>query len=367
MVRATLPMEVGIEQDEVPPREASLGGSGDAPREGDLNTCVEDSPATPNNNRIAPPNVWPSSLDQDGFPTLGAATSIQSSKPGRQQQRPPIPAEFRLGGSPQEISIPASFSPIGPTVSASKRLWADVVKPVSPDPSTQDSALKTVTTDARNIQPLSPISPATRSGSRLVLKLKPKPKPIIVSGDLDPTTKESPSHTQDTSSSHFQITCPHVYQEQENFDAPTPPLSNSSSSNSAPQQTKWDKQQSHETHSHQRVHSFPSRYPDESSCHTRQYSPTDRSQTTNMTTHSSGVPAMLKGFRKSSSSHSTNRLFSSTSKKSLNVDSPSFTPAQLGVKKSNFSTNAAPFTPRAAAACKSTLETGLFDIYSCFE
>ncbi|KAI1818501.1 hypothetical protein GGS20DRAFT_594433 [Poronia punctata] len=37
---------------------------------------------------------------------------------------------------------------------------------------------------------------------------------------------------------------------------------------------------------------------------------------------------------------------SNQAKKSLNVDSPSFTPAQLGGKKSNFSTNAIPFTPR---------------------
>ncbi|KAI1357879.1 hypothetical protein F5Y08DRAFT_333546 [Xylaria arbuscula] len=36
-------------------------------------------------------------------------------------------------------------------------------------------------------------------------------------------------------------------------------------------------------------------------------------------------------------------------KKSLNVDSPSFTPAQLGNKKSTFSTNAIPFTPRGAS------------------
>ncbi|TGJ83338.1 hypothetical protein E0Z10_g5418 [Xylaria hypoxylon] len=36
-------------------------------------------------------------------------------------------------------------------------------------------------------------------------------------------------------------------------------------------------------------------------------------------------------------------------KKSLNVDSPSFTPAQLGGKKSTFSTNATPFTPRGGS------------------
>ncbi|KAI1080502.1 hypothetical protein F5B20DRAFT_580168 [Whalleya microplaca] len=43
-----------------------------------------------------------------------------------------------------------------------------------------------------------------------------------------------------------------------------------------------------------------------------------------------------------------------SAKKSLNVDSPSFTPAQLGGKKSNFSTNATPFTPRGAATSTTT-------------
>lgn len=48
-----------------------------------------------------------------------------------------------------------------------------------------------------------------------------------------------------------------------------------------------------------------------------------------------------------------NRQFGNSSKKSLNVDSPSFTPAQLpSGKKSTFSTNATPFTPRGAASCK---------------
>ncbi|KAI1378921.1 hypothetical protein F4677DRAFT_409977 [Hypoxylon crocopeplum] len=41
-------------------------------------------------------------------------------------------------------------------------------------------------------------------------------------------------------------------------------------------------------------------------------------------------------------------------KKSLNVDSPSFTPTQLGGKKTNFSTNAAPFTPRGATTSVAT-------------
>ncbi|KAI0012041.1 hypothetical protein F4779DRAFT_614991 [Xylariaceae sp. FL0662B] len=43
-----------------------------------------------------------------------------------------------------------------------------------------------------------------------------------------------------------------------------------------------------------------------------------------------------------------------STKKSLNVDSPSFTPAQLVGKKSNFSTNATPFTPRGAATSTTT-------------
>lgn len=50
-----------------------------------------------------------------------------------------------------------------------------------------------------------------------------------------------------------------------------------------------------------------------------------------------------------------NKQLGDSSKKSLNVDSPSFTPAQLPMgKKSTFSTNATPFTPRGAASCKKT-------------
>ncbi|KAI1339267.1 hypothetical protein F5Y15DRAFT_83515 [Xylariaceae sp. FL0016] len=54
----------------------------------------------------------------------------------------------------------------------------------------------------------------------------------------------------------------------------------------------------------------------------------------------------------------TNSSLEPSSKKSFNVDSPSFTPAPLGNKKSNFSTNAAPFTPRGAStpASNSTLQ-----------
>ncbi|RYP44893.1 hypothetical protein DL768_008698 [Monosporascus sp. mg162] len=49
----------------------------------------------------------------------------------------------------------------------------------------------------------------------------------------------------------------------------------------------------------------------------------------------------------------TNGQSANSSKKSFNVDSPSFTPAQLpGGKKSTFSTNATPFTPRGAAGSK---------------
>ncbi|KAI0403595.1 hypothetical protein F4802DRAFT_571202 [Xylaria palmicola] len=45
----------------------------------------------------------------------------------------------------------------------------------------------------------------------------------------------------------------------------------------------------------------------------------------------------------------SNNSSDNQSKKSLNVDSPSFTPAQLGGKKTTFSTNAAPFTPRGSS------------------
>lgn len=48
-----------------------------------------------------------------------------------------------------------------------------------------------------------------------------------------------------------------------------------------------------------------------------------------------------------------NQQLGNSSKKSLNVESPSFTPAQIPAgKKSTFSTNATPFTPRGAASCK---------------
>ncbi|KAH9905319.1 kinase-like domain-containing protein [Xylariomycetidae sp. FL2044] len=46
----------------------------------------------------------------------------------------------------------------------------------------------------------------------------------------------------------------------------------------------------------------------------------------------------------------TNRLHDRSAKKTLNVDSPSFQPAQLGGKKSSFSTSATPFTPRGVAS-----------------
>ncbi|KAI0395200.1 hypothetical protein F5Y17DRAFT_221510 [Xylariaceae sp. FL0594] len=44
----------------------------------------------------------------------------------------------------------------------------------------------------------------------------------------------------------------------------------------------------------------------------------------------------------------------SQSKRSLNVDSPSFTPTQLGAKKTNFSTSALPFTPRGNSAANTS-------------
>ncbi|KAI0548478.1 hypothetical protein F4679DRAFT_550620 [Xylaria curta] len=45
----------------------------------------------------------------------------------------------------------------------------------------------------------------------------------------------------------------------------------------------------------------------------------------------------------------SNHTSDNQAKKSLNVDSPSFTPTQLGSKKSTFSTNAIPFTPRGSS------------------
>ncbi|RYP57868.1 hypothetical protein DL770_010561 [Monosporascus sp. CRB-9-2] len=60
-------------------------------------------------------------------------------------------------------------------------------------------------------------------------------------------------------------------------------------------------------------------------------------------------PKMLS--RNGSVTGYTNGHSANSSKKSFNVDSPSFTPAQLpGGKKSTFSTNATPFTPRGAAS-----------------
>ncbi|KAI1633437.1 hypothetical protein F4809DRAFT_24825 [Biscogniauxia mediterranea] len=300
-------MEVGVEQDEVPPREALLEDVGDAPKEGDLDTRVEDSSAIPNNNHIAQPNVASSALDQDEFPTLTAAASIRKSRRERRQQRPPIPAKFRVGGSLQGISTPVSLSPIVPAVSASNRLWADVARPASPDLPTLDSSPETTNVEELGIQPLPPVSTPTSSD----------PVPLLP----------------------------------EKFVVSPPSPGNNSASDSASKRTICNWPPSSGSYGHERSHSAPSRYPDEIGRHTRQSSLTDRPQTTNTITHSPGVPAILNRSCESSPNHSANRLFSSTSKKSLNVDSPSFTPAQLGgVKKSNFSTNATPFTPRAAAA-----------------
>lgn len=68
--------------------------------------------------------------------------------------------------------------------------------------------------------------------------------------------------------------------------------------------------------------------------------------------HDGIVPCHISS-RRNLLSGIANRWPNISSKKSLNVDSPSFTPAQLpGGKKSTFSTNATPFTPRGAASCK---------------
>ncbi|KAI2619680.1 hypothetical protein GGR54DRAFT_640004 [Hypoxylon sp. NC1633] len=53
-------------------------------------------------------------------------------------------------------------------------------------------------------------------------------------------------------------------------------------------------------------------------------------------------------------SNRTNQFSIDSAKKSLNVESPSFTPTQLGGKKSNFSTSATPFTPRGATTSTAT-------------
>lgn len=66
-----------------------------------------------------------------------------------------------------------------------------------------------------------------------------------------------------------------------------------------------------------------------------------------------GIFPRHTGSRRKLLSGIANKWSNASSKKSLNVDSPSFTPAQLpGGKKSTFSTNATPFTPRGAASCK---------------
>ncbi|KAI1392178.1 uncharacterized protein F4822DRAFT_425389 [Hypoxylon trugodes] len=69
---------------------------------------------------------------------------------------------------------------------------------------------------------------------------------------------------------------------------------------------------------------------------------------------SPGTPTGFDRFHSTPQSDLTNTHSSGSAKKSLNVDSPSFTPTQLGGKKSNFSTNATPFTPRGAATATTT-------------
>ncbi|KAI1493231.1 hypothetical protein F5X96DRAFT_255119 [Biscogniauxia mediterranea] len=226
-------MEGGVERDEVPPREVLLEDVGDVPKEGVLDTRVEDSSAIPNNNHIAQPNVASSSLDQDEFPTLAAAASIRKSKRERRQQRPPIPAEFRVGGSPQGIRIPVSFSPIVPAVSASNRSWADVVKPASPGSPTLDSSPKTANVEELGIQPLSPVSPPTSSD----------PVPLL-------------------------------------------PDKSVSTSDSASKRTISNWQPSSDSCGHKRAHSVPSQYPNKINRHTPRISLTDRPQNTNTITHS---------------------------------------------------------------------------------
>ncbi|KAI1766100.1 hypothetical protein GGR53DRAFT_232849 [Hypoxylon sp. FL1150] len=70
---------------------------------------------------------------------------------------------------------------------------------------------------------------------------------------------------------------------------------------------------------------------------------------------SSGFPAYYNNSLTTCHSNVAN-LQTRSAKKSLNVDSPSFTPTQLGGKKSNFSTNATPFTPRGANSSTSALQ-----------
>ncbi|KAI0476408.1 hypothetical protein GGR56DRAFT_468741 [Xylariaceae sp. FL0804] len=66
------------------------------------------------------------------------------------------------------------------------------------------------------------------------------------------------------------------------------------------------------------------------------------------------LPAIFRDRCTAFPEDSANGQQCSNSKKSLNVDSPSFTPAQLGGKKSAFSTNATPFTPRGTASNSAT-------------
>ncbi|XXH05769.1 U6 snRNP-associated protein Lsm7 [Hypoxylon texense] len=71
-------------------------------------------------------------------------------------------------------------------------------------------------------------------------------------------------------------------------------------------------------------------------------------------TASAGFPALSSNSLTTYPGDLANIASRSSAKKSLNVDSPSFTPTQLGGKKSNFSTNATPFTPRGANSSTTT-------------
>ncbi|KAI5921753.1 hypothetical protein F4810DRAFT_676695 [Camillea tinctor] len=303
-MQAIIPMEDGLEQDEAPKREALLRDLGNALKEDATDACVENSLASPDNNSLAQPNLEPPSVDQDEFPTLTAAASIRTSKRGRRQQRPPVPTEFRVERSPQGINIPVSSSPTTSASSASNRSWADVVNPLGSSLPTKDSKLRTPIL-------LSISRPSRSSTNSLPFGLVSGQDPTVQPDIRDSLTGELSHTSGTTSSSHSPIVAPH---------------------------------------GRQRTHSLPSQYPNKPGYHTRQGSPIERPRTTICIPGSSGVPAVSNGFHMYSANHPTNRTFSSTSKKSLNVDSPSFTPAQLGAKKSNFSTNATPFTPRAAAA-----------------
>ncbi|KAI1495814.1 hypothetical protein F5X99DRAFT_103554 [Biscogniauxia marginata] len=314
-------MEASKEQDGVSERGQLLKSPGDSSKQEELDKKAGDASTTPSHNnhehQSAQSNMA-SSLGQDEFPTLTAAASIRKSKRGNQQQRPAIPREFHTERSPQGTNILGFPSPL-PPLATSSRSWADVVKPACLDPPAQDSARE----DANPAELSRPI----RFPSSALASSDPE-------DSLSPEPKLNQESIVDPVSSIKVL--PPSQQGREDIDLPTPSLGSGIASSSG--------------QGHQRTHSFPPRCPGDSSHHIRQDSLTTKSDTTSKTTHNLWVPAIPRSFHTSSPNRPTNKLYSNSSKKSLNVDSPSFTPAQLGSKKSNFSTNAAPFTPRAAAA-----------------